>query len=204
MGPAMPPSLHNGMDSINGQGPSSTSTVAASAPKVEEQDRNTALFGDLPESKRRKFILVDDPDRNTRVRVRVMLDSVNMDALPDSYRKANSVYPRSYFPVQMQSPPKSARGSRFFEEDDPDGGEADDQQATRGRTVVRVPIVEGGEGDVAVPKIARGKQMREATLNDLGYRMSWNQSKVFSDRTMMLQRACEWDSDGGVAGWDLC
>ncbi|EOD49397.1 putative ribosomal protein l24e protein [Neofusicoccum parvum UCRNP2] len=84
----------------------------------EDEERNLELFGDLPEAKRRKFILVDDAQRGTRVRVRVMLDQVNMEEMPDSYRKNNSVYPRSYFPTQMQSPPASPRGTRFF--DDPD------------------------------------------------------------------------------------
>lgn len=163
----------------------------ASASKEEDEDRKHSLFGDVPEAKRRKFILVDDLERNSRVRVRVMLDQVNMKELPDQYRKTNSVYPRSYFPIQMQSPPSSARGKRFFDDDDPEGGPEDDDQATRGRTLVRVPMMDGAEGEVAVPKISRAKKNKEKMLNDLGYRMNWSQSRVFAGRTMFLQKARE-------------
>ena len=188
IGASIPPSLHDGM---NGMGPHTTShstAVATAVPKQEDED-TTALYGDLPESKRRKFILVDDSSKNTRVRVRVTLDQVEMDEIPDSYRKINSVYPRSYFPVQMQSPPSSAKGSRFFEDDDPDGGPLDDVRATRGRTVVPIPMLGDVEGEVAVPKLTRAKKRKEVTLNDLGYRMSWSQSRTFSGRTMFLQKS---------------
>ncbi|KAI9874211.1 MAG: hypothetical protein M1830_010058, partial [Pleopsidium flavum] len=187
-GAAMAPSLHDGMDHLGGPVASNQTAVTASAPKSEEEDRNTALFGDLPEAKRRKFILVDDPHRGARVRVRVMLDQVEMKEIPDSYRKTNCVYPRSYFPMQMQSPPTSARGSRFFEDDDADGEEG---QPTKGRTMVPVPMLDGAEGEVAVPKITKAKRSKEVTMNDLGYRMSWSQSRVFAGRSMFLQRALD-------------
>lgn len=192
VGAAMPPSLHDGMDALGAHAVSNSTAVAAAVPKSEDEERNTALFGDLPEAKRRKFILVDDPHRGARVRVRVMLDQVEMKEIPDSYRKTNSVYPRSYFPMQMQSPKSSARGSRFFEEGDPEGEKDDGDVPTKGRTLVPVPMLDGAEGEVAVPKIARAKRNKEMTLNDLGYRMSWSQSRVFSGRTMFLQRACEY------------
>ncbi|KAA6414213.1 MAG: ribosomal L24E [Lasallia pustulata] len=50
---------------------------------------------------------------------------------------------------------------------------------------------DGVEGEVAVPRIAGGKRRKEEVLNDLGYRMSWSQSRVFSGRTMFLQRALD-------------
>lgn len=62
----------------------------------DQPDRDvqeSALFGDLPEGKKRKFILVDDTQKNARVRVKVTLDQVNVQDIPDSYRKQNSVYP---------------------------------------------------------------------------------------------------------------
>ena len=190
VGAAMPPPLHDGIDgSMVHHGVSNPTAIAAAVPKTEDEERNTALFGDLPEAKRRKFILVDDPDRNSRVRVRVMLEHVDMNELPDAYRKANSVYPRSYFPIQMQSPPGKTRSDRFFDDDDPEGGTKDDGQAVRGRTLVPVPMLDGNEGEVAVPRIARSKRGKEILLNDLGYRMSWSQSRVFAGRTMFLQRA---------------
>ena len=196
---SMAPSMHDGMNPIGAGGPhhaaSTSSTVATSSVpgnrSVEDDERTAALYGDLPESKRRKFILVEDSVRNMRVRVRVTLDQVEMNEMPDSYRKSNSVYPRSYFPMQMQSPPSSARGGRFFEDDDPDGGEfVGDDRATRGRTMVPIPMLEGeNAGEVAIPKITRGKKRREVTLNDLGYRMSWSQSRVFAGRIMFLQKS---------------
>jgi len=190
VGTAIAPPLHDGMEgAMVGHGVSNPTAVAAAVPKTEDEERNTALFGDLPEAKRRKFILVDDPDRNSRVRVRVMLEHVDMNELPDAYRKANSVYPRSYFPIQMQSPPGKARGNRFFDDDDLEGGSKDDGLAVRGRTLVPVPMLDGNEGEVAVPKIGRSKRGKEILLNDLGYRMSWSQSRVFAGRTMFLQRA---------------
>lgn len=179
------------MDSLSSRGGPTQTAVAASVPKEEDEDRKRSLLGDIPAAKRRKFILVDDVERNSRVRVRVMLDQVNMKELPDQYRKTNSVYPRSYFPLQMQSPPTSARGNRFFEDDDPEGGPEDGDYATRGRTLVRVPMLDGAEGDMAVPKISRAKKDKERLLNDLGYRMNWTQSRVFAGRTIFLQRARE-------------
>lgn len=179
------------MDPLAGHNGSAQTAVATSLPKTEDEDRKHSLFGDVPEAKRRKFILVDDPDRNSRVRVRVMLDQVNMKELPDQYRKTNSVYPRSYFPIQMQSPPRSAKGSRFYEDDDPEAGPEDDDQATRGRTLVPVRLPDGAEGEVAVPKLGRAKKGKEIKLNDLGYRMNWSQSRVFAGRTMFLQKARE-------------
>lgn len=183
------PSLHSTMDRLGSHASSHSATVATA--KQEEGERNIALFGDLPEAKRRKFILVDDAQRGTRVRVRVMLDQVQMEEMPDSYRKSNSVYPRSYFPTQMQSPPTSPRGSRFFDdpEDDSEEGGVAGMAPTTGRTLVSVPMMDGSEAKVPKPRLTRAKRRKEVTLNDLGYRMSWSQSRVFSGRTLFLQRS---------------
>jgi hypothetical protein len=160
--------------------------TAASASKVDDEVDNTALFGDLPEGKRRKFILVDDAQRGTRVRVRVMLDQVRMHEMPDSYRKNNSVYPRSWFPTEMQSPPPSPRRSRWAEDVD------QDQQGTpAARSLVPVPLLDGSDTKVPIPRTSKTKRNKEVTLNDLGYRMSWSQSRVFSGRTLFLQRSCK-------------
>ena len=191
VGAAVAPPLHDGMESLNGHTGSSHTAVAASAPKREDDEPKPSLFSDLPEAKRPKFILVDDPERNSKVRVRATLGQIDMKELPDSFRKTNSVYPRSYFPIQMQSPARSAQGTRFFDDDDPDAGSTDDDQATRGRTLVPVPLMDGLEGEVAVPKLSRVKRGKEVSLNDLGYRMNWSQSRVFAGRTMFLQRARE-------------
>ncbi|KAK7628720.1 hypothetical protein IWX50DRAFT_683445 [Phyllosticta citricarpa] len=184
--PNMPP-LEQSMAPV----PPPPSHAASTNKQQEDEERNLELFGDLPEAKRRKFILVDDAQRGTRVRVRVMLDQVNMEEMPDSYRKSNSVYPRSYFPTQMQSPPASPRGTRFF--DDPEPEEKDDGTSgpipVTGRTLVPVPMLDGSEAKVPRPRMTRAKRHKEVTLNDLGYRMTWSQSRVFAGRTLFLQRS---------------
>lgn len=190
----MPPPLHH-------DGTSVATTTRKSNTSNSNSTINTALFGDLPEGKRRKFILVEDLQRGCRVRVKVMLDQVDMNEIPDSYRKGNSVFPRSYFPVQMVDVGevdggggRRGRGRFLVNAGDEDDGEGDGE-CTVGRTMVSVPGVNGGEDvgeeevDVAVPGIGRGKKDREMVLNDLGYRMSWSQSRVFAGRPLFLQRA---------------
>ncbi|OAA62454.1 DUF814 domain containing protein [Niveomyces insectorum RCEF 264] len=83
---------------------------AASTKKVVPQP--DGLFPDLPEAKKRKFVLVED--RGSRLRVRVTLNMVDTSEIPDSFRRANAVYPGSYFPREMESPPPSPTGRRFF------------------------------------------------------------------------------------------
>lgn len=192
---------------------SSSTAVAASAPAAPKLDdsshedskdfrvpsaASTNVYGDLPETKRRKFILVDDPDRiGPKIRIKAMLDNVDVTEIPDSYRKIYSVFPRSYYPIQMPSPTrKPSRGNRFFAADEPGGGGASgegasEEEAVMGRTLVPVPLLEGAEGELAVPKIGRAKRKREEMVNDLGYRMTWSQSRTFDERTMFLQRALD-------------
>ncbi|KAH7175522.1 hypothetical protein EDB81DRAFT_896014 [Dactylonectria macrodidyma] len=178
-------------------------THATSAVSTKRQNRSTGdepddLFPDIPEAKKRKFILVEDNVRGSRLRVRVTLEGVDTNEIPDSFRKGASVYPRSYFPREMQSPPPSATGSRFFGEDQDDDGieETEGRDAGRrggnrnGKKMVKVPMGES-QGEIAIPrmrKITRGKEVR---LNDLGYRMAWLQSRVFAGRTVFLQRALD-------------
>ena len=176
------PSSGDGIEHVGSHAPSHAN--AATTSRQEEEERNVALFGDLPEAKRRKFILVDDAQRGTRVRVRVMLDQVKMHEMPDSYRKNNSVYPRSWFATEMQSPPSSPRRGRWPNDVDPD-----ESGPNEVRTLVPVPMTDGSEAKVPVPRMSKSKRTKEATLNDLGYRMSWSQSRVFSGRTLFLQRS---------------
>lgn len=186
----MNPQLHPGSGGSAYGHPGGAHPVSTSTSKLDEdptQD-NIALFGDLPEAKRRKFILVDDPQRGTRVRVRVMLDQVRMHEMPDSYRRNNSVYPRSWFPTEMQSPPTSPRRSRWADDIETEEGASREET----RTLVPVPVMDGSEVKLPVPRMTRGKRSKEVVLNDLGYRMSWSQSRVFSGRTLFLQRSREY------------
>ncbi|KAF9891164.1 hypothetical protein FE257_004728 [Aspergillus nanangensis] len=191
-GPSIPPLIRESGIAAMGRHPA----VATSSSKLDnmdvddEEDRNPstdALFGTFPEGKRRKFILVDDAQRGCRVRVKVMLDQVDMNELPDSYRKSNSVYPRTYFPVQMKSSPdRSLPGRRYVRDDT----QTDDSDATVGKVLVPVNQMDG-DNEFAVPRVSRGRHSKEVLLNDLGYRMSWSQSRVFSGRMLFLQRSLD-------------
>lgn len=152
----------------------------------EQYPAKDELFGTLPEGKRRKFILVDDTQRGCPRRVKVMLDQVDMDEIPDSYRLSNSVYPRTYFPIQMKSPRNQVPENRYIKD------EADDRsdEATVGRTMVPLPSIDD-TSEITVPRISRRRHRKEVLLNDLGYRMSWSQSRVFAGRMLFLQRSCE-------------
>ncbi|PQE33509.1 ribosomal l24e protein [Rutstroemia sp. NJR-2017a WRK4] len=183
-GASMAPGSHDGRAPI----PHGSRPIAARS-KSEEDDR-ADLFGDVPEAKKRKFILVEDPVKGSRIRVRVTLDTVDINEIPDSFRKSNSVYPRSWFPLQMQSPPPSAHGSRFFEDDDVDS-DVEAGRTRRGRTMVTVPLADGGEGEIAMPRMRKSQRSKEVKLNDLGYRMTWHQSRTFADKTVFLQKALD-------------
>jgi hypothetical protein len=180
----MPP-IHDGLNRAS-HPPHASGVPVSKQQDQDEEERKLAMFGDLPESKRRKFILVDDAQRGTRVRVRVTLDTVKMEEMPDSYRKSNSVFPRSYFAMQMTSPPASPRGSKVFS-DEPDN-ESDPSFPLAGSQNVPVPTLDG-EARVPKPRLTRVKRSKEITLNDLGYRMSWSQSRVFAGRTLFLQKS---------------
>lgn len=175
------------------------SAIAArkhSRPNIDEPE---GLFPNIPEAKKRKFILVDDNMRGSRLRVRVTLDGVDTNEIPDSFRKGASVFPRSYFPREMQSPPPSATGSQFFSGDLSDDGIQETEGRVPGRRgipksasqAVRVTMGEGGTGEVAVPRMRKTRRGKEVKLNDLAYRMAWLQSRVFAGRTVFLQRALD-------------
>jgi hypothetical protein len=196
IGPSMAPLLRDTSLSALGR----HHTIATSSPmdhtSAETNDDNISpsnedLFGQLPDGKRRTFILVEDPQRGARVRVKVMLDKVNMDEIPDSYRMSNAVYPRTYFPVQMKDAPgTSVPNKRFFRDDTEHGDESD---ATVSRTSVLAPSLDG-EREIDVPQLSRRRHHKEVMLNDLGYRMSWSQSRVFAGRTLFLQRSRKYHS----------
>jgi hypothetical protein len=198
------PSIHDAMSVSPHQsgGIAARRSSKATAGGSRGMDEPDDLFPDIPEAKKRKFILVEDSDRQSRLRVRVTLDSVDTREIPDSFRKGSSVFPRSYFPREMQSPPPSATGSKFFTEDASDA-EDDGNTETEGRQpgrggsssksmrMVKVPVPDGQEVEVAIPRTRKSTRGKEVRLNDLGYRMAWLQSRVFAGRTVFLQRACE-------------
>ena len=184
LGPSMAPSLGPGMHQLGRpHGPA----AMASNEKHARDAEDAALFGDVPEAKRRKFLLVDDSQRSCRVRVKVQLDTVEMSEIPDSYRKQNSVYPRSYYPVQMQTQAEPSKSERFV---DVTSDEDEQGLPTTGRTTVPIPTIDG-ENEAEVPQLTKHKRDKESKLNELGCRMAWSQGRVFAGRTIFLQRACE-------------
>lgn len=178
---SMPPSMQPGMHHLGRPGGPAAMVGRGADQKTEE---DIALFGDVPEDKRRKFILVEDGQKNARVRVKVTLDQIEMSEIPDSYRKQNSVFPRAYYPVQMQGGRETSRDDRYAEE----GEEVDAGVPIVGRTNVPVQLP-SGEAEVTVPQISTAKRSREEKINELGYRMAWGQGRVFSGRPVFLGRA---------------
>lgn len=203
--PSMAPPLQGGgFDTI---GRHSVATAASQRHDADDSYETEAatgkpgdkvLFGSLPAGKRRKFILVDDHQRGGRARVKVTLDRVNMNEIPDSYRLTNAVFPRAYYPIQMRgSPGHTIPDSRYLENNDADDNNDDDDDGyefdngndpvTVGRTIVNVPSIEGLSP--AVPGLTRSRHRKDKIINDFGYRMSWSQSRVFADRHLFLQRS---------------
>jgi hypothetical protein len=182
MGPSMAPTMTGTMAPQYGR--QSGNTMASSA-ETDREEEDSLLFGDVPEGKRRKFILVEDSQRQTKVRVKVMLDQVEMSEIPDSFRKQNAVHRRSYFPVQMPDQETASKDDRFVSADMEidDGG-----LPTFGRINVPLHTIEG-EGGIDVPQLTRAKRGKEEKLNELGHRMAWSQSRAFAGRTVFLQKS---------------
>lgn len=172
----------------------STVTSTSVGVKEEEEEKKLTLFGEPQGEKRRKFILVDDQARGCRVRVRALLDNVKMEEMPDSHLRANSLYPRSYFPRQMRSSPHSPSQSGFRDvSEDSIDNEANTSEHTgiRDRLRVRVLLLSGSYAHLHIPQPTKGRRARECALNELGYRMSWGQAKTFNERPIFLQKACK-------------
>ncbi|KAI1183522.1 hypothetical protein F5B17DRAFT_122123 [Nemania serpens] len=188
------PSIHDGLSG------SHHAPIAAKRHSREGEDTNPeGLFPNNPEFKKRKFILVEDNRRGNRQRVRVQLEGVDTNEIPDSFRKRSAVFPRSYFPREMQDPPPSATGSRFFEDDlsdedvEVDGGRTGRSRTNRARecVMVKVPMANGVEGEVAIPRTRTATRTKEVRLNDLGFRLAWLNGRPFAGRTVYMQRALD-------------
>jgi hypothetical protein len=67
--------------------------------------------------------------------------------------------------------------------------------------MVPVPLVDGGEAELGVPRMRKSVRSKEVKLNDLGYRMTWHQSRVFADKTVFLQKACEFSTALRIVGY---
>jgi hypothetical protein len=67
----------------------------------------------------------------------------------------------------------------------------EDDSQTETQTQIIVPMLDGSSMTVSPPPPSGSKKKKELDLNELGYRMSWSQSRVFAGRTMFLQRALD-------------
>ena len=182
------PSAPHRLDHHSSRPASNATTTASAAPKLEDGSHDTVTYSNTHNIKPRKLITVKDPGRDTNVRINAQLDGVNMDEIPDDFRKKNSVYPRSYFPRRIQSPSSSAA----FDDDEEAGNGSSNSMLPRGKTLVPIRLIDGWEADFHVPRMSRAKRSKEFALNDLGSKMSWGQTQTFSDRPMFLQRSREW------------
>ena len=55
--------------------------------------------------------------------------------------------------------------------------------------MVKVPLMDGTETELAIPRMTRSKRDKEIALNEMGYRMSWDQARQFNGRPLFLQRS---------------
>lgn len=194
-GASLPSQLPNGINQL----PTHTTVSASTAVPTGNREsspsptrRNTPLFNRLPEGKQRKFFSVEDPERsNHKVRVKMALHDCKIEEVPDSYRRQNSVYPRSWFPTQMQPSPSSRTSRGRFIEDQSDQEDPEPAQTAPGTTTVKVPLLEGREGELKVPGLGRNARRKEEQLNDMGYRISWGQGRTFVGRVMFLQQSLD-------------
>lgn len=158
---SLAPSLHDPLDL---SAPQSSSQVHSTS-----ETQHSDLFSSIPDHKKRKFILVDDPDRGSRTRIRCMLDQVRTKEMPESARKANSVYPRSFH--STLSPPTAAESSQ--------------------QNMILIPMLDGSEFSVSSLPTSLARRRKEEDLNELGYRMSWSQPRTFEHRPIFLQKALD-------------
>jgi hypothetical protein len=193
---------HNTPTAVSGHDQRRASTASANVADARNDIPGLFPPQDLL-AKNRKFILVQDPerlDKDAKVRIRVTLNGVDTREIPDSFRKSASVFERSYFPREMQSPPPSPTGSMFFREDLGTQQEDDGHVQTDGRGIgasrrdrlvvmVKVPLPNGDETEVPVPRTKKAIRAKEVRINDLGYRLSWLQSRTFHQRKTYLQKA---------------
>ena len=204
----MTPQMQNNLGGLPDHAAISASMAAppsAASTRREVSDSpdtsHSALFGNLADCKRpRKYVVINDSENSNKgVRIKVALNEVNLEEVPDSYRERNSVYPRAWYPVQMQLSPgaRAARRGRFVKgRDDAAAAEEreDDDKGEKllvGDATVNVPMLEGRETALRVPGLGRMAREREEKFNDLGYRISWNALGTMDTRVVFLQRSCE-------------
>ena len=123
--------------------------------------------------------------KDGRSRIRVQLGRVNLEDIPDSYRKANSVYPRVYYSQQIVED-NAMSDPRIFGEQESDGDTSD---ACISKVLVPIPLMDSES--LELPRISKSKRRRENLLNEIGYRMLWSNGSTFAGRPLFMQRCCK-------------
>jgi len=199
--PSVPPQLNNGMEShfsahTSATIPASTLNTAmvtpTSATKTEfsppssPAKKHSSLLKELdPGASKRTYVVVHDHEtQSKKVRVKIDIESVQVEQIPDSYRRDNSVYPRSFFPAQMVMSPREKREKRAAGRFDEEG-----LGMGVGSTLVKIPMVDVEEREVPLPRMGKNVGEREERLNDLGYRISWEKGRHYAGRVLTLQRS---------------
>lgn len=184
------PHMPGGMDHLGSHSAGMARVKAIRQQDDEEPLDNKALFGDLPKDSKQSFFLIEDIQRNQRVRVNIKLQDVNMDEMPDNHCKKNSVYPRSFSPRHA---PSNIISNDNCTNDDEVGNIAEPGNSPNvGKTLVPVSLLDGSEAKLPVPRVSKAQRRKEAALNSLGYRMTWRQNtQLFSGRNMFLQRSLD-------------
>ncbi|KAG9533044.1 hypothetical protein KCU93_g598, partial [Aureobasidium melanogenum] len=129
--------------------------------KAEEEEKNPSLSALVPEGKKRKFILVDDLARGTRVRVHVELDNIKLEEMPDFHLQKNSVYPRQFYPRQMHAP---SPGQKHLERHGFESKSENESIISEGESLVDVPLSDGSQTQLSVPEISRDLQAKECLV----------------------------------------
>ncbi|OBT72660.1 hypothetical protein VF21_08571 [Pseudogymnoascus sp. 05NY08] len=125
-------------------------------------------------------------------KIRADLATVRVSEIPDSVRKAASVFVRSWRAVWDKS---------SF--DDGDDADSDADGSGKGVRVLGWPAMraggnggrgEGGMGmgmDVVIPRMGRARRVREGGLNELAWRLAWVGTKRVGGRKVLLQRCLD-------------
>ncbi|KAG8525873.1 uncharacterized protein KY384_000633 [Bacidia gigantensis] len=165
--------------------PPTSSTRSNDSPSDISSKAVSELYTNVPG---KKFINVHDYGHSpNKVRVKLDLREARMDEVVDDFRERNSVCPRSYFPHQMPLTQQEKRQKRLdarFADDDNE----DIDGLGFGRTTVKIPTLDG-EVDAPVPRLGKHIGEQEEMLNDLGYRISWDQCQKYDKRVIFLQRS---------------
>ncbi|QSL66751.1 hypothetical protein MERGE_001137 [Pneumocystis wakefieldiae] len=77
-----------------------TSTIANRVAPETLEEKGKPLNTEV---KKPKYILLDDLRKKTRVRIRVGLDEINLEEIPDAFRRDHCVFPRRFIPMHTST-----------------------------------------------------------------------------------------------------